>query len=148
MNSYKSVLCVAPFSSLVIMPTGQLFPCCAWNNSPKLVANLDKDKTINSNFNTTNTAIRDVFLKNKNVPIKNCSDCISISKQNELHNLESNPNIDYLTTPTLTNLHLKISNLCNLACRTCDPYSSSLLAKEHNKFIEIKDNKKKYEQSS
>jgi MoaA/NifB/PqqE/SkfB family radical SAM enzyme len=51
------------------------------------------------------------------------------------HNLSANEDIDYITNPTLTNLHLKLSNQCNLACRICESGCSNLLNTEDKLLI-------------
>lgn len=123
--------CVAPLSSLVIDQRSKIAPCCAWNG---------KYKDINSNMSLTSAA--NLLNDSKNIAIKNkldftenksCSQCINGSTQYIEHNNYADPNIDYTISPTITNLHLKVSNFCNLACRMCDPDSSSILATENNK---------------
>jgi radical SAM protein with 4Fe4S-binding SPASM domain len=152
MSTYKNILCVAPFSSLTIEQNGDLFPCCAWSNVPgsNLFNKLDPNKSINQNFHRSNIKTRFEFIHNKLDTEKyvNCKKCTTVLNQNHFHNSSANPDIDYISNPTLTNLHFKISNLCNLACRTCDPKSSSLLAKEQDMVFDKISRRKKYEMSS
>ena len=140
MNTYKTVGCVAPFSSLFINPNGQAFPCCIYNYSKS--KSIDKTKDQNWNFDHINKEIRQEFIE-KGTDIKTYDNCFGCSSnlnsgQYLQHNLESNNNIDYIQTPTLTNLHLKFSNQCNLACRICESGCSNLLYTEDLLLVENK----------
>ena len=140
MNTYKTVGCVAPFSSLFINPNGQAFPCCIYNYSKS--KNIDETKDQNWNFDHINKEIRQDFIA-KGTDIKTYDNCFGCSSnlnsgQYLQHNLESNNNVDYIQTPTLTNLHLKFSNQCNLACRICESGCSNLLYTEDLLLVENK----------
>lgn len=141
--------CIAPFSSLVIYSSGQLSPCCAYDQLDEPMVKLNPGLTMEENFNRANSKIRDRFLSDlpDEQKYKHCRLCTSMPQpaQNDLHNSAADPNIDYIKTPTLTSLHLKVSNLCNLACRTCSPGCSNLIAKE---FDVAGNGIKKYEISS
>jgi MoaA/NifB/PqqE/SkfB family radical SAM enzyme len=132
MKTYKNVACIAPFSSLFINPNGQAFPCCIYNYSKS--KSIDETKDQNWNFDHINKEIRQDFIA-KGTDIKTYDNCFGCSSnlnsgQYLQHNRESNNNIDYIQTPTLTNLHLKFSNQCNLACRICESGCSNLLYTE------------------
>ena len=130
-KDYKGEIhCVAPFSSAVIMQNNYLMPCCEWRGSPVIV-NIDHNATIHEQFDLFDSYRQDFLTaKNQVKKVPSCMTCANASLQYKMHNDAANPNIDYIKTPTLTNLHLKFSNFCNLACRMCDPDSSSVLAKE------------------
>lgn len=129
---YQNVECVAPFSSLFVNNTGQGYPCCVFND--KKSVQIDLDQSVISNFDNINKSNRIDFLEyQRNFDLyKDCHSCTSLDRnshsQKTSQNLRASNNIDYIKTPTLTSLHLKFSNLCNFACRMCDPYSSNLLA--------------------
>lgn len=130
-KTYKGfVHCVAPFSSIVVMQNGIVSPCCEWQGN---TVTTDHTKTLQDSFNEFKK-YRKKFAKAKcNVnSVSNCMTCANASKQYLMHNRSADENINYLDTPTITNLHLKFNNFCNLACRMCDPWSSSVLAKEHD----------------
>ena len=145
MKTYKDKIgCVAPFSSLFINPNSQAFPCCIYNYSKS--KSIDETKDQNWNFDHINKEIRQEFIE-KGTDIKtydNCFGCVSNlhSGQYLEHNREANINIDYIQTPTLTNLHLKFSNQCNLACRICESGCSNLLYTEDLLLVENKIRKK------
>lgn len=135
MKNYKNLFCVAPFSSITIEPSGRIFPCCAWENTSNLQLNvLLNDKSSITDYFQRMKPVRNQFLVDDN--IDNCNQCSKVSgiRQNTFHNLMSNPNIDYINTPTLTNLHIRGSNLCNLACRICSPEISNLVAREQEAY--------------
>ena len=123
--------CVAPLSSLVIDQRSKIAPCCAWSGR---YTDINSNTTLNAAANLLND-YRSNAIKNKLdfTKSKSCSQCTNGSTQYIEHNSYADPNIDYIISPTITNLHLKVSNFCNLACRMCDPDSSSILATEQNK---------------
>ena len=140
MKTYKNVACVAPFSSLFINPNGQAFPCCVYNYSKSKTVDETQDQ--NWNFNYINSEIRQDFII-KGADVKaydNCFGCSSNLNSGQYldHNRQADVNIDYIQNPTLTNLHLKFSNQCNLACRICESGCSNLLYKEDLFLIENK----------
>ena len=121
--------CIAPFSSLVVN-TNTLNPCCAINDSVKVI--VDTKSSITTNFIKSNKRLQELFLSDDPKKYKECINCTQVKppSQNVMHNNMADKNIDYIATPTLTSLHLKASNFCNLACRMCNAYSSNLIAKE------------------
>lgn len=132
MKNYKTVACVAPFSSLFIHSANKTYPCCAYNHNAN--TRRDQSQDVIWNFHNANKHIREEF-KSKGTDISlynNCFTCSSraTSAQYIDQNLEANPNIDYLENPTLSNLHIKFSNQCNLACRICESGCSNLLFNE------------------
>lgn len=134
MLTYKSVLCVAPFSSIFISKTNAK-TCCAMDYGYEIDINSSDD--IISTFNSVNSDLQQNFLKAE-LDINNLhSSCANCNSRKDLlqrihYNEYSNPDIDYLTTPTLTYLHIDFSNICNLACRICNSQSSNLLTTETN----------------
>lgn len=130
--NYQNVACVAPFSSMFVNSNGDSFPCCKFNYRAR--TRIDESKDQNWNFNNINQKIREEFLS-KGSDISSYDNCFMCSLnpkggQYLRHNLSANEDIDYITNPTLTNLHLKFSNQCNLACRICESGCSSLLNSE------------------
>lgn len=127
----QKLTCVAPFSSLYITGTGVANPCCVFHGGEKKFIKFDKD--LKTNFDQINQPYRQDFL-DPNWSLENYFSCrvcnMPGTTQRHLHNNSADPNIDYVQNPTLTNLHLKFSNLCNLACRMCDGFSSNLILNE------------------
>lgn len=138
MNPKNPVECIAPFSSLYIPNLQNSKPCCIikGHNDKKI----DLYKSLDWNFNHINQTVREEFLSFENDfgKYKDCDACYipldteNASSQMDMHNSEMVEGINYINNPTITNLHLKFSNLCNLACRMCDPFSSNLLFKDSN----------------
>jgi sulfatase maturation enzyme AslB (radical SAM superfamily) len=141
MNPNKSVECIAPFSSLYVTNAKIGLPCCIIKKKND-DANIDFDKDLNWNFNSTNKFYQDEFLSfgNDFAKYKDCQACYlppgveNAATQKDMHNKEIINDLDYIKNPTVTNLHIKFSNLCNLACRMCDPFSSNLLFKDFTEF--------------
>ncbi len=135
MTQNNSVWCIEPFSSLYTTNAKLGKPCCVITGQQNKI--LDFTKNINWNFDNANGDLRKEFISHgtdadKHNKCRACQDA-RIS-QRILHNESADPDIDYIQNPTLTNLHVKFSNLCNLACRMCDPLSSNLLFKEDENF--------------
>jgi MoaA/NifB/PqqE/SkfB family radical SAM enzyme len=132
MKTYQNISCVAPFSSLHI--SHKSYACCVIN--PDTGKAVDQTKSLDWNFNNTNTKLREEFIGwgSDFKKYKDCHLCTSKmdESQNLNHNHRASEDIDYIKNPTLTYLHIKFSNKCNLACRTCDPVHSSMLYKEGN----------------
>jgi organic radical activating enzyme len=138
--------CIAPFSSLVVNGNGSLNPCCAIDHY--VSAKLQPESSITENFLRSNKNIQELFLSDDpNKYDKHCRNCTLVKppSQNVMHNNMADKNIDYIATPTLTSLHLRASNFCNLACRMCNSTSSNLIAKERG---ELGNANKKYEFSA
>jgi MoaA/NifB/PqqE/SkfB family radical SAM enzyme len=139
--------CIAPFSSLVV-DTKTLKPCCAIQDvgeDNRVIIN--PALSITENFIKSNKRLQELFLSDDPDKYKDCVNCTQVKppSQNVMHNNMADENIDYIATPTLTSLHLKASNFCNLACRICNPMSSNLIAKEQG---DLGTGNKKYEYSA
>jgi MoaA/NifB/PqqE/SkfB family radical SAM enzyme len=135
--------CVLPFNSISVAPFsgGSLRPCCnahdadfginVQNISVDEIINHDKIVSLRNSFlldkqdsacarcwkieNIGNTSFRNVANENNLYGLKSI---IPIKKENTI----SFKDIQYLD--------ITLGNKCNLACRMCNPYSSSLLAKQ------------------
>ena len=134
MLTYKSVLCAAPFSSLFISKTTAK-TCCALSYDSD--SEIDVGDNINTIFNSANQDIRENFkqigfnLENIHHGCVNCNARTDLLQRIHYNEFTDN-NIDYITNPTLTYLHIDFSNICNLACRICNSKSSNLLIDESN----------------
>ena len=139
METYKNVSCVAPFSSLHL--SNKSYTCCAIDSTSGV--NIDASKDLNWHFEKTNKRYQSEFIEIGH-DISKYKDCFRCSSrkdgsQNIDHNSKADLELDYINKPQLTNLHIKFSNSCNLACRTCDPGNSNILFKE-NEFFRIQSN--------
>ena len=134
MLTYKSVLCAAPFSSLFISKTTAK-TCCALSYDPD--SEIDIKDSITDIFNSANKDIRENF-KQIGFNLENIyHGCVNCNARKDLlqrihYNEFTDNDIDYISNPTLTYLHIDFSNICNLACRICNGKSSNLLIDESN----------------
>lgn len=137
--------CVLPFNSISISTTGNLRQCCNGGDHPYnlFVQKLTVDQILN---NSKSQAIRSSFLKDEKDPA--CSRCWGIEEignrsfrhvaNDDLdHGFHSNTPINMNSTINFEDLQyidITLGNKCNLACRMCNPTSSSLLAKQLKEF--------------
>jgi len=134
-------LCVLPFNSISVTSDGKLRPCCNTHNysySTK-IQDVDLEGILN---NSDAISLRQSFIENKKD--SRCDRCWKIeSLSNKSFRHVANESVDRgLHTIDTSNLRSKISyddirylditlgNKCNLACRMCNPWSSSLYAKQ------------------
>ncbi len=145
LERYKSIRCVAPFSSMFIKEwngKSTFLPCCAMDTETNLIE-LDQTLSFKENFDKFGQ-LRSEFLEaglefEKYTKCKSCVMNLENSQRfSHNHEAAENQNIDYIQNPTLTYLHINFSNVCNLACRICGESSSSMLGKEksHIKFLD------------
>lgn len=143
MTSPEEILnnfCVLPFNSISIDPEGKIRQCC---NSGGLgfrtfTDNVSVDKFINNEDLIT---LRENFLENKKD--ERCNRCWNIeslgndsfrhwANNEEYFGIKSSIPIKKETTISFEDLQyldITLGNKCNLACRMCNPTSSSLVAK-------------------
>ena len=149
-NDYHKFLpsnfCVAPFTNMEITAEGTSRPCCKYD-----AFKLDDSKvtlhnsTVVQLFNSEEmNKLRDDFMRNEK-PEK-CKVCWNEEKSNII-SLRQIYNKNWLQNPDSrydikrhfkrafsgqpTNLDLKLSNLCNLRCRICGPWSSTQWIKDY-----------------
>lgn len=133
--------CVLPFNSLSISATGELRPCCnAYESGFDLnVRDLSLENIIN---NKKIKSLRESFLKNNKDSL--CNRCWEMEKiGNRSFRHVANTDKSYgehsvipikkenqISFEDIQYIDITLGNKCNLACRMCNPYSSSLLAKQ------------------
>lgn len=152
-SAIPSNFCVAPFINMEITTEGTNRPCCKYDafkleDSTKTVANTSLIKL----YNTEElTALREQFMHNKR-PEK-CKVCW-VEEENNIQSLRQVYNFNWLNKPSWgkppepkkvnfsqafngqpSNLDLKLSNLCNLRCRICGPWSSTQWIKDFNELV-------------
>jgi MoaA/NifB/PqqE/SkfB family radical SAM enzyme len=142
--------CVAPFVNMTITSEGTNRPCCKYDafkseDSSDTVANTSLIKLYNSD---EIESLREQFMNNER-PDK-CKVCW-LEEDNNIKSLRQLYNHNWINKPSWgkppepkkinfaqafygqpTNLDLKLSNLCNLRCRICGPWSSTQWIKDYN----------------
>jgi radical SAM protein with 4Fe4S-binding SPASM domain len=126
-----------PFNSLEISPEGTCQVCCKIRKVIRKdelhVFNILEDK-LNNIWNSDDVnRLRQQFLAGEKP--EECVRCwteeeagiFSLRQQNKYNNRYS------VDKPVVNYLSLKLSNKCNLACRICSPYLSSLWQTQYNK---------------
>lgn len=132
----NKIMCVLPFNSISIGSNGGIRVCC---NSDAVfdhfIQDFDVDKIIN---NQSIVSLRSDFLKGIKNPV--CSRCWKMeamgtdsfrTNANQNYSIKTNSIIDYTENISYNNiqyLDITLGNKCNLACRMCHPFSSSLIS--------------------
>lgn len=135
----NDMMCVLPFNSVSISALGEIRVCC--NSGQSLGYNVSMMHTDNDIINNKKIIeIRSDFLNGvKNTVCDRCWEMEKFSSHsfrttaNENFSLDTNTVINFSETIDYTNiqyLDITLGNKCNLACRMCNPYSSSLVAKQ------------------
>lgn len=149
-DKIPSNFCVAPFINMEITAEGTNRPCCKYHafkldDSAATVANTSLVKLYNSD---ELESLREQFMRNEK-PDK-CKVCW-VEEENSIQSLRQIHNYNWINKPSWgkppepkkvnftqaftgqpINLDLKLSNLCNLRCRICGPWSSSQWLKDYN----------------
>jgi len=136
-------LCVLPFNSISIDAVGQFRACCSsGTNGFKLYAkDLTPEEFIN---NKKIVELRQDFLNDQKP--SNCDRCWKmeaignpsfrhVANENGSYGIKNNKTIEFKSHIGFENiqyLDITLGNKCNLACRMCSPFSSSLVAKQWN----------------
>ncbi len=142
----KSIFCHAPWTNLEILPNGDILPCCKFQNS-------DYDEKFNIRTNTIEEfrnskflyEVKNQFEQNQWPP--GCTRCrleedIGVSSKRILdHNRWQQYYQDYdLLSDEILTVSMALGNTCNLKCIMCNPYASSLWAREYQDIYGIKIN--------
>jgi len=157
----SNTYCSIPFSSVDVATDGSYRICCVidWSNSEAISMNLIKDNNGNSQkifdkkpseiFNSREyLTVRKLMLDNKKP--KMCKSCFdreeNVKSYNEISSrkrynrtnnqdsFDSNQDI-LLDVKKIRRLFIRMGNLCNLKCRMCNPYSSSLWVDDWNDMV-------------
>jgi len=137
MNKFENILCFRAFTELYIDIDNKIYrPCCYFNKNTKY-----------NNIEDFHQTIREDNLKNQ--WSSGCEHCKKVEELNSTsHRLEyfHKPDQSIISNNkfVLKHLELRLDNVCNIACITCDANSSSRWASEdarmYNKPI-VKKNK-------
>ena len=132
----ESLFCPLAATQIEIDTDGNLRPCCNFQGSFGNVKTSSNDEVFRSELAKS---LRE-NLKN-GLKDTRCNFCWSLEEKNIISKRQqsfdmfhSNEILLDQTEPTLRSLDLKQSNLCNLKCRTCTPFSSTNLKEEFQDF--------------
>jgi len=143
--------CILPWIHLMMHPNGRFFSCCVSTSKEHLSSiDLEIDEAINSEkFNQLRV---DMLQGKKNT---NCENCYKAEKFNgSSFRKTSNDYFKHYINDVLDNTNqdgsikefkmryfdLRMSNICNFKCRTCNSGYSSNFAKEEFKLLNKKQN--------
>jgi sulfatase maturation enzyme AslB (radical SAM superfamily) len=142
----SKVFCLAPWSNLEILPSGEILPCCKFQSSAYSEQFRITQHTIDDYRNSqTLSQVKKDFLQG--TWPKGCNRC-QIEEEN---NIKSKRELDYsrwttqydeydLDTNAILTLSMAIGNVCNLKCIMCGPAASSLWQKEYKDIYGIQFN--------
>jgi len=136
--------CFAPWSNLEILPSGEILPCCKFQNTHYPTSYNIKQNTIDEYRQSTLLANIKHDFQQGQWP-QGCERC----QIEEANGIESKRQLDYtrwqqyyddydLNSNTLLTVSLALGNTCNLKCIICSPYESSKWSKEYNDLYNIK----------
>ncbi|MES2527609.1 MAG: twitch domain-containing radical SAM protein [Bdellovibrionota bacterium] len=131
MNCSSKFSCPLPWVHLSLEPKGTVFTCCnAYEFAP--LGNV-KNETLDEIFHgPAMEKIREQFLKGE-VPSQ-CKLCVDAERLGQISLRESSlakfPAVPTDKKPVIKYLGLRLSNLCNYACRTCSPDLSTAWHKD------------------
>ena len=133
-------ICAIPWMHLEIKNDGSMTPCCKSNGL--VIGNINKDSVDVAFHGEAMQNLRQQFLAGeKPQACKNCwqteSRGLSSIRIHNTKRLKKQFLTKYLEQPTVTSLDIKFNNTCNFKCRICSPESSSLIAAEQRKFLNI-----------
>jgi len=133
-------VCAIPWTHLEIRNNGSITPCCM--STGVSLGNIESttlDDAFSSNYMKS---LRQQFLAGDKP--KECSRCWNNEDRGlssiRVHNtklLKKSFVLERLENPNIARIDIKFNNTCNFKCRICSPGSSSLIAAEHKKFLNI-----------
>lgn len=135
--------CILPFSRLQIDPDGRAKPCCKYKTGiapDRDDLNFLPNKNIDQLWNQEEfVKLREQFMQGQRP--EGCKVCwdeeaagVKSLRQITENGAKKNPRYNLfikLPSQSPSHLDLKLSNLCNLKCRICNPFLSSQWIKEH-----------------
>lgn len=133
-------MCAIPWSHLEIRNDGSITPCCMSNSVT--IGNITST-TLDTAFHSDYmNSLRKQFLAgHKPLECNNCwkneSRGLSSIRTHNINRLKKQFLLERLQDPVITSIDIKFNNVCNFKCRICGPVSSSLIASEHKKFLNI-----------
>jgi radical SAM protein with 4Fe4S-binding SPASM domain len=137
------VFCIIPWTGINVDTTGKVYPCCEFDKKQPL--GTTKTQSIDEVWHSKNTnSIRQSMLSG--IPIKSCQSCYAKEKlkQPSLRNnfnkdlaahvglIESTDADGSIANTDISFWDIRYNNLCNFACRSCNPKASSSWYQIHN----------------
>lgn len=124
----KKFYCVNAFHNLSINSTGSIKHCCMIDGSSK---NRVVDHTLTELWKDPYMEdVREAFKKGERHPA--CIKCWNEEDAGrDSKRIRDNAKFDFAETDGIKTLELNMGNTCNIKCRTCHPYSSSLWLNEY-----------------
>lgn len=134
----SSVFCMAPWTQLHVLPTGEVFPCCMAAEPRDAIGNLRKGDSLSSSWNSpAMRQLRSRMLRDE--PSPSCHLCYkgeSVGQGSlrtaENHRMAHHYGVVRQTQPdgrlyqfAVPTLDIRFSNVCNLRCRICSAKLSS-----------------------
>lgn len=141
-NNYllPDTICAVPWMHLEVRNNGTITPCCMSNGIS--LGNIETTP-LDTAFNSHRMQeLRGQFLSGQQP--NECNRCWNIEKRGlssiRIHNIKRLKKtflLERLIEPAVSSIDIKFNNTCNFKCRICSPSSSSLLAAEAKKFLNI-----------
>lgn len=127
--------CYAPWTTIQysgVYEGGGISPCCEWRGGK--YKGLVKDYETSEYLNN----LKEIMTKPNLIEIsKTCKECIDVerhgSAQSTRQFINNNVKAKKYKIGKISKLDFRPDNLCNLKCRMCSPYSSSLIEEENKK---------------
>jgi len=147
---HKDTYCVLPFNHLSIDPVGQVRPCCNYNQHHKAFPkdqwqflNVQDGHSIAELLNgKAHTELRKDITENKKHTF--CDRCWVVEqggghsyRQDWNNAFIDSQNREFLDTVNVEYLEMTLGNKCNIQCRMCNPWSSSLWLEDIKKNPEL-----------
>ena len=141
-NQMSKTFCILPWMHLATTSTGNLRVCCNSVPGDNLIRKEDgtpyklfKDSMLEAWNSNTYKAIREQLLNGERPDM--CTRCfreedsgITSARQNWNNKWQEDVNYTVDAPFNIKYVDLRLSNLCNLKCRMCNPYSSNMWVKE------------------
>jgi organic radical activating enzyme len=146
-NIVSETFCPLPWMHLATHPEGKSTLCCVSDHTNNMSAARTNGKVLNLNKNKVVEIVNsDYYITvrqqmNNNIKPESCLRCyheeniqIKSKRQLELDRFGSKYTDDNgLITPNIKFIELRLGNLCNVRCRTCNPASSTQWISEYSK---------------
>lgn len=137
----NKIFCYAPWSNLEINPSGEILPCCKFQNIDNKFR-IDQHSISDYRNSTLLKKTKQSFIDGQ-WP-NGCERC----QLEEYNNIKSKRQLDYerwkenydtynLDSNQLLTVSMAFGNICNLKCITCNPGASSLWKKEYKDIYNI-----------
>lgn len=145
----SKVFCILPWIHTMIMPSGDIYPCCVGVDA-KSFGSINNDKLTNIINNDAYKKLRSNMLSENKTPV--CNGCYEFEKYGSSFRKYNNETFEKFIDEVILNTNsdgsikefkmryfdIRFKNICNFKCRTCGPDYSTSWAMEENKFENTK----------